>query len=259
MSELGVEGRTLEGPVEETRRVLGRAAEESVPLRAIGGIAVWLRCPSIRSIEPPREFRDIDLVGRRRDVKAVSALLESEGYEPAWRFNRLAGGERLLFHDRRDRRKVDVFLDRLEMCHTLTFRDRVDLEPETLPLADLLLSKLQIVRLTDRDVRDVMALLADHDLSEGGADPERLDLGRLGEVCGDDWGWWRTVTGSLETLVGRWTDAPAAAGPDPAVASGRAGELVAFLHQAPKGRRWKLRAVVGERMRWYREPEELRD
>ncbi len=246
---------TLEDPVAEMRRVLGVAEAAGVPLRAVGGIAVWMRCPSLRTADPPREFHDLDLMGTSRAARETARLLADQGYEPHERFNKLNGGRRLLFFDARDGRRVDVFLDRLEMCHTLDVRDRLELEPETLPLADLLLTKLQIVRLTDRDAADVAALLADHDLSDGGGG---IEQGRILAVCSGDWGWWRTVTRNLSGLIESWERAGPRPGPDPAAAAARAAALLGELEACPKSLRWKLRAQVGERVPWYQEPEEIR-
>jgi hypothetical protein len=49
-------------------------------------------------------------------------------------------------------------------AHTIDLRDRFELDDATLPLADLLLTKLQIVQLNEKDVLDILALLADHEL-----------------------------------------------------------------------------------------------
>lgn len=244
----------LADPVEEARRLLDRAVAEGLRLRVIGGIAVWMRAPSVRLADPPRVFHDLDLAAPKRSSREVAALLAVEGYEPHRRFNTLAG-HRLLFFDEPNGRRVDVFLDRLEMCHTLEFADRLAREPETLPLADLLLSKLQIVKLTDRDVVDLAAVLADHPLA---GDGDGIELDRVVAVCADDWGWWRTVTGNLRFLASAWSTASTGPGPDLAAARARAEELLRSLAKAPKSLRWKLRARVGERVRWYREPEEVR-
>ena len=164
----------LPNPVEEAGRLIDRASSLGLALRAVGGVAVWMRAPSIREADPPRVFHDIDLVAWKRASRELASLLEAEGYEPHRRFNTLAG-DRLLFFDEPNERRIDVFLDRLEMCHTLDFADRLTQDPGTLTLADLLLSKLQIVRLTDRDVADVAALLADHAIIDDGSGIELGD------------------------------------------------------------------------------------
>lgn len=244
----------LPDPVGEARRLLARAGAEGLPLRAVGGIAVWLRAPSIRQTDPPRVFHDIDLAGLKRTSRGLASFLEREGYEPHRRFNTLAGN-RLLFFDEPNLRRVDVFLDRLEMCHTLEFADRLERDPDTLTLSDLLLTKLQIVNLTKRDVLDLAALFADHPIS---VDDAGIGLERIVTVCASDWGWWRTVTGNLRFLESVWATPGSKPGPDRTAAHERAAALRRALDEAPKSLRWKIRARVGERVTWHQEPEEIR-
>jgi len=148
------------------------------------------------------------------------------------------------------------------MCHELPFRDRLGSAawPWTLPPADLLLSKLQIVEGTDRDAQDVLALLADHELVESAGDG--IELPRLRGMCGTDWGWWRTVDGNLARLIASWIE-PTTAGESAPVgarsrAVGRARALRTELAASPKSIRWRARAAVGTRLRWYDLPEEVR-
>jgi hypothetical protein len=247
----------LEDPVAETRRILDVAAAEGVLLRAIGGVGVALRAPVVARMRPARTYHDIDLVARP-PRGPVERLLVYAGYEPAHRFNTLNGSERLLFYDPSGRR-IDVFLDVLRMCHVLPFANRLAIDPLTLTLADLLLSKLQIVELTDRDVVDITALLADHPITD---DDGGIGLRRIEDVCTTDWGWWRTVDGNLRRLIERWREADAAWSDEEAfivgTATARAGGLRQRLLTAPKPIAWRLRASIGERVRWYDEPEEVR-
>ena len=244
-------------PVEETRRILGAADDAGVVLRAIGGIAVALQAPSIGILSPTRTYHDVDLVGRAPRAP-IERLLTDLGYIASKRFNTLNGSERLLFHDASGRR-IDIFLDVLRMCHQLPFGDRLAVTSWTLPPADLLLSKLQIVELTDRDVDDIAALLVDHELTDGDAG---ISLERIEAVCGADWGWWKTVDGNLGRLIERWgaeTDRSSSEGSLVLrTALARAGSLRARLATISTTVSWRLRALVGDRMRWYEEPEEIR-
>ena len=250
----------LADPVEEARRIIEASRQAGVTLRVIGGVGVALVAPTIGRLEPPRTYHDIDLVAPA-GAAAITRVMTALRYEPAREFNTLNGSERLLFHDAGGRR-VDVFIDTLRMCHELPFRDRLRSPawPWTLPPADLLLSKLQIVEGTDRDAQDVLALLTDHELVETGG--EGIELPRLHQVCGRDWGWWRTVDGNLARLIARWIE-PTAAGESAPVgarsrALGRARALRAALAESPKSIGWRARAAVGSRIRWYDQPEEVR-
>jgi hypothetical protein len=245
-------------PVAEARRIIETAHRTGLAIRAVGGVGVALIAPTIGRLQPRRTYSDIDLVAPA-GTPAITRLMTGLGYEPAREFNTLNGSERLLFLDA-DGRHIDVFIDTLRMCHELPFRDRLAGWPWTLSPADLLLSKLQIVELTDRDAQDILALLADHELAE--SDLDGIGLSRIRAVCGGDWGWWRTVDDNLAALSTRWAGASEAVDADlvGAVASAREGAMTlrAALAACPKSMAWRIRAVVGPRVRWYELPEEVR-
>ena len=247
----------LSDPVDETRRILGRAEASGVPLRAIGGVGVALRAPSVRRVRPARAYDDIDLAGATPGGR-IEALFAELGYHPSPRSGSSTGTDRLRFHDPSGRR-VDVYLDLLRMCHDLTFRERLTVDQATLTLADLLLSKLQIVELTDRDAQDIAALLSDHELTD---DDAAIGLRRIAAVCANDWGWWKTVDDNLRRLIERWQVRAATTSIDESQILGtaitRAAALRDRLAATPKSTAWRLRAVVGDRVRWYEEPDERR-
>jgi len=135
------------------------------------------------------------------------------------------------------------------MCHTLDFRRRLTLDAQTLPVADLLLSKLQIIEMTERDVLDTLAILRDQPMQL--SDDVGISLQRLTEVCGGDWGWWRTSRATLEKLSARSDD-------DPLECRDQILRLREFLRDAPKSPRWRARAIIGEHKRRYDLPEEVR-
>jgi hypothetical protein len=154
-------------------------------------------------------------------------------------------------------RPIDVMVDRLVMCHTLDLRPSLKNSSFTLDPADLLLSKLQVVELNGKDVHDITHLLAGVGIDADGDAPS-ISTARLGEVFSADWGWWRTCTGSLEKLPALVKDNPAVvpegAPHDPLE---QAARLLEFAHAVPKGPKWKLRARVGDRVKWYELPEEV--
>jgi hypothetical protein len=229
------------------RSVAEEAAAAGVALRLIGGVAVWVRCPSARTAPLARSYGDIDLVGRARDRKAIVAFLEARGFEPDRMFNALHGASRLNFHHPERDLPVDVLLDRFEMAHALDLRDRLDAESLTLPLADLLLTKLQVVSINAKDLRDSCALLLDHE----------IDMARILDVTRADWGFEHTIHRTLATLTERIGDFELDVGAAERIVA-RAQAIGAALDAAPKSAKWKLRARVGERARWYEEPEEAR-
>jgi len=260
--------RTLEDPLAEALRIVAAADQEGILLRLMGGMAVRAHAPEwthrTRRVEV-----DIDFATRSRDRKAAFALLEREGYTPDKRHNALFGQHQGYFMDEARRRPVDILVDKLEMCHRIEFADRLPLSRPTLPVADLLLSKLQVVKINRKDVLDALVLLAEHPLrqDDGAADETQgegaISLPRILSFTSSDWGWWRTVTGNLKVLQDfldhEFTDADLDVGPRPVRYQIR--EQVAALRDsiesAPKSTRWKLRSRIGERQQWYVLPEEV--
>jgi hypothetical protein len=245
----------LPNPQEEAHRIVREAAQHNLTLRLLGGAAIGLHSPSAGHRALAREYLDLDFVLRERRGDQAEALMSGLGYAPDKAFNLYNGDRRLLFHDTGTNRQVDVFVGEFHMCHTIPLGDRLELEPITLPLAELLLTKLQIVQMNEKDVRDVCALLLDHPL--GDQDAEMLNQRRIASLCAEDWGLWRTVGKSLEAVgeVSRGFDMGEEFAQQLQV---KLATLREALEAAPKSTRWKMRARVGERVPWYEIPEEVR-
>jgi hypothetical protein len=240
--------------VAEAVRLLELAHDAGVPLRLLGGVAIRLRAASGLPETFARSYADLDFVAAKGRSGPTQQFFRAAGYEPQVAFNALNGRERLLFFDDHNERQVDVFVGAFAMSHKIPFGNRLELEPRTLPLAELLLTKLQIAELNEKDVRDGLALLHGHGVSEG--DGDTINAVRIAELCAGDWGLWRTITGNVaicRDYVERYELS------DGEKARLRAGidELLERIEQEPKSRAWKLRARIGERKRWYDVPEEV--
>jgi hypothetical protein len=240
--------------LQEGRRLIDLATERAIVLRLLGGLAIGFLSPEL----PPRTRagQDLDFGSTSGGRRALSDLLAEQGYQPDKNFNALYGNKQLYFANPDTGLAVDVLIDKVSMCHTLDFADRLARLPYTLDPMDLLLSKLQIVELNEKDADDCLRLLVTFPLAESD-DPQAMDVRVFREIVGDDWGWWKTVTLNLERIRG-----VLAAGERPAIAGGRldaSAQLDALeraAEDAPKSRRWRMRSRVGERKRWYEIPEE---
>lgn len=214
---------------DEAARIAEAAVHGGVALRVTGGVGVALRCPSAATPALKRAYADIDCVGRGRQRKEVAALLTSLGYQPDEAFNALHGHTRLFFWDSANDRQLDVFLDRVEMCHTIDLTDRLDLHPQTLSLADLLLMKLQVVETNHKDLIDTVALLTDHDLA---GDETGINIDYIANLASNNWGLWRTTTMVAERAdqFAQTLDDFEQAG----VVHGRAAEFLRHLDVVPR-------------------------
>src|SRR5580693_9015259 len=250
----GLGGNTASDPLPEAIGLVRGAAEAGYQLKILGGLGVRVLCPDF----PPRlrAGQDIDLACMGKNRRKVADYLESAGCEPDKRFNNL-NGDRQMYFTAPSGRPVDVMVDRLSMCHTLDFKSSFGSASMTLDPADLLLSKLQIVELNAKDAHDIFHLLSGLRVGRYSAPPS-IDPDRFGSVLSGDWGWWRTVTGSLNKLPGLLSEQPDLAPPDPTYdALTQAKQLLEVAEAAPKGLKWKTRARVGDRVRWYELPEEV--
>jgi hypothetical protein len=245
-------GIPLGDPVSESRRLVAAATDAGITARVLGGVAVCLQTPSDGPLRA-RTCADIDLATPRGGRRKVADLLKSAGYVEDEMFNTVHGARRLLFYDTINNRKLDVFVGEFSMCHVIPLADRLDREPITVPLAELLLTKLQIVELNERDQRDIYNLVLHHPLTDG--DATGIEANYIADLCAKDWGLWRTSKATIERCL-----ANLAGYALPADSSRLIEDRLATLWQrieaAPKTTKWRLRSRVGDRVRWYDEPEE---
>jgi hypothetical protein len=243
----------LPSVVEEGERLLDLAGRDGMTLSLLGGLAVRLHAPEV----PPsldREYKDIDFAVPKGRSGDADKLLRSSGYEPEVVFNAMNGKERMLFHDVGHGRQVDVFVGSFRMCHEIPFGNRLKPGERTVPLAELLLTKLQIIELNEKDVRDTVLLFHGHEIADH--DDDAVNGKRIAELCGSDWGLWRTITANLARARDHLGDY-ALPDADRERIGARFNEVLERIEQEPKSRGWKLRAKIGERKRWYDLPEEV--
>jgi hypothetical protein len=245
------DGQPLPDPVTEGRRIAEAAAERDLPLRLLGGVAVALLCPSSRRPPLARKYLDVDLATTASAREAVVKLMESLGYRGDREFNMLHGHRRLYFWDEENQRQADVFVNEANLCHRIDLKDRLEVAPLTLSLADLTVLKLQVVETNEKDYLDICAIFADHDLSNGG---DGVDVAYIAGLAASDWGLWRTMGMVAERSEEFARGLPGFERGE--LAAERVGRLREALDTVPKKRGWKLRARIGDRKRWYELPEE---
>jgi hypothetical protein len=245
-----VSAAPLEDVIAEASRILDAAAD--VPLRLLGGAAIAISADGELLLR--REYNDIDFITASGRGPAVVRAFDELGYTGDQRFNGLNGHRRLLFVDTANERRVDVFVAKFQMCHAIPLAKRLTLSARTIPLADLLLTKLQIFALNEKDQRDIVNLLHGHALTDSDADG--INAAYVAKLLGADWGLWRTSTLNIDRVRGglaRYGLAPA----HEEVVRTRLDDLRSRIDEEPKSTKWKVRARVGDRVKWYEEPEEV--
>lgn len=247
---MATESTTAQDIIEEARRLTDGARQAGVRLKLTGGLGVYFHSPSAAQAPLRREYRDVDLVGLSAHRQGITRLLEGFGYTPDVPFNTLQGHRRLRFWDTRREREIDVFLDQVRMCHTIDLRTRLAKAEPSLPPADLLLTKMQIVEMNEKDLLDILALLTDHDVSDD--DGEAINSVYISSLAAQDWGLYRTLQLNRPRILDglarvRLPDEPV---------RGRLDALWQAIEAHPKPVTWRVRARIGDRVRWYDLPEE---
>jgi len=238
---------------EETKRILDLAAERKITLRLVGGLAIRFHCPSAENGPLTRRYVDVDLVGHAKQSKQIKALFLDLGYTPRERFNAMHGDTRLIFNDLEHQRRVDIFLDVFKMCHQFNFKDRLEIEPYTLSLADLVATKLQVVQMTEREYKDLICLLMDHDVGTKDLS-ETINGMHLAKLASDDWGIYMTFKQTIHSLLSA-LEGYGLSTEQQQLVKDRAQLILTMIEGAPKSMGWKLRARVGEKVPWYELPE----
>jgi len=197
---MGTHGEIRPDFFEERTRILEALEDEEnrhIILRLIGALAFRTHCPKFGQWQEAlgRAFTDIDFASYRRFFPDIQRLLTGLGYNEDKMVSRLFGESRMLFHDPFNGRHIDIFFDELHFSHTVPLAGRLEADSPTLPLAELLLEKMQIVQINEKDVIDTIMLLLEHPLGEG--DQETINLPLVSQLCAADWGLWRTTTMNL--------------------------------------------------------------
>jgi hypothetical protein len=242
----------------EVARIVEAAEAKGVTVRVMGSIGVALHCHDAAAILPSfeRTYADIDLAGYRRDARALADVLTGLGYRDDREVFVASEGARSVFDDPARRIHLDVFYDRLEFCHVIPLAGRLEADRPTIPIAELLLSKLQIVRINEKDVIDTVLLLLDHPLGTG--DHDTIDVDRIARLCAEDWGLWRTLTQNLDKVRALTGTYPQLDDAGRARVLEAATALKARIDAEPKPMAWRMRDRVGDRRQWWTEVDELR-
>jgi hypothetical protein len=239
-------------PVEESKKIVKAAEDEGAVLRLMGGLAIRIHCHGPHSAHL-RNYQDIDLFGLAKDQKKLFSVFKKLGYLPNTKFNALYGRTRREFIGPEDHKNVDLFLDKFSMQHVLDFRERLQLDDLTVPVTDLLLTKLQNVKLTEKDERDIVAIVEDHEIGRSD-EKEIINIDYVARLCARDWGLYKTIIDNIGRIA-RFQESDRAIALEKEKLVGKLEVIQEAIKTAPKKFRWKLRSILGERLRWYNEVE----
>ncbi len=240
----------------EMRRVIAAGRQRDIQIRALGGLAVQLHNRSGHRLFL-REYADLDFFIAKKQRREFEAFMSQLGYRPDKRFNILNGETRQIYLHESSGLKADVFVGRFEMCHKIPLKKRFKAHPLTLPLAELLLSKTQIVELNRKDALDIISILLNNEIGAGDDDTINLDV--IVRLCRADWGLYKTTSLNLERVRRMLQEEPIGLSVEERdLVVERVNAVLRAFEEMPKPLAWQVRNKVGERMKWYMDVEEVR-
>jgi len=242
---------------DEAVRIVNKAAEQGLTLRLLGSLAFHIHCPQYEALQKElgRAYTDIDYASYKTQASKIGKFLSSLGYLEDLDVNVLFAGERLIYNHPSNGLHIDIFFDKLNFCHEISWLERLEVDSPTLPLAEMLLEKMQIVKINEKDIIDTLMLLLEHPL--GNDDHETIHIGRISNLCAHDWGMWRTVTMNLEKVTQLGQDYKQLTDEERQHLSSQVQLALTRINAEPKTLAWKMRAKIGDRIKWYQEVDDV--
>jgi hypothetical protein len=241
----------------ELERVIQASDNAGLLLRVIGSLAFQIHCPRFGYLQAAmgRAYTDIDFAAYRKQTREIKSLMAGLGYVENKEVAILSEGNRSIFENASNGLHVDVFFDKLDFCHVISWDGRLEVDSPTIPLSEMVLEKMQIVRINEKDVIDTIMLLLEHPL--GDSDLETINIGRISELCAKDWGLWRTTTMNLDKVSALATSYEQLSEEQKAQVVAQVKLAQDRIVAEPKSMAWRLRSRVGDRVKWYKDVDEV--
>ena len=241
----------------ELKRILEASDNAGILLRVIGSLAFQMHCPKYGYLQEAmgRAYTDIDFGAYKKQTKQIQALMAGLGYMDNREVFIASEGDRAIFDKPDTGLHVDVFYEKLDFCHEIFWKDRLEVDFPTIPLAELLLEKMQIVQINEKDVIDTIMLLLEHPL--GNVDKETINIKWVAELCAKEWGLWRTTTMNLDKVKQLAQHYPQLDDTQKSHVTAQVDKVLARLNDEPKPLAWRIRDRVGDRVKWYKDVDEV--
>jgi hypothetical protein len=241
----------------ELKRILAASQDAGVTLRVIGSLAFQMHCAKYGYLQAAmgRAYTDIDFAGYRNQTREVQELMKSLGYAEIREVFIMSEGDRSIFNHQDSTLHVDVFYDKLDFSHVISWNNRLEVDDPTIPLSELFLEKMQIFQINEKDIIDTIMLLLEHPFGDN--DDEVINIDRIAQLLASDWGLWRTTTmnmNKVKQLAGGYSQLN---DKEKAYVVAQIADALARIEDQPKSTGWRLRARVGDRVKWYKEVDEV--
>jgi hypothetical protein len=241
----------------ELKRILKASDNAGIILRVIGSLAFQIHCQKFGYLQAAmgRAYTDIDFAAYQKQTKEIQAMMAGLGYQENREVFIVSEGDRAIFERPELGLHVDVFYEKLDFSHVIHWKDRLEIDRPSIPLAEMLLEKMQIVQINEKDVIDTIMLLLEHPL--GDIDNETINIKLIAEICSNDWGLWRTTTRNLEKVRRLAQGYEQLNREEKGLIDAQVKEALKRMDQEPKSFAWRLRARVGDRVKWYKDVDEV--
>ena len=241
----------------ELKRVLNASNEAGIIMRVIGSLAFQIHCPKYGYLQAAmgRAYTDIDFAAYSRQTKEIQVLMAGLGYRENREIFIVSSGERAIFEQPDMGIHIDVFYEKLSFSHVISWSNRLEVDNPSIPLAEMLLEKMQIVMINEKDVIDTIMLLLEHPL--GNKDSETINIKRVAELCASDWGLWRTTTMNLDKVRQLAQGYAQLTAEQKEKVASQVKSALEQMEREPKTLAWRLRARVGDRVKWYKDVDEV--
>lgn len=241
----------------ELKAILKASDESGILLRVIGSLAFQMHCPQFGYLQAAmgRAYTDIDFGAYSRQARQISALMTGMGYVENREVYIGSEGERAIFDKPGTGLHVDIFYEKLDFCHAIYWKDRLEIDSPTIPLTELLLEKMQIVQINEKDIIDTIMLLLEH--PPGDTDKETINIKLAAQLCANDWGLWRTTTMNLDKVKQLAHHYTQLTPEQKSRVESQVDTILSRLNAEPKPLAWRLRDRVGDRVKWYKDVDEV--
>lgn len=241
----------------ELRTILKASEDAGILMRVIGSLAFQMHCPEFGYLQAAmgRAYTDIDFGAYSRQNKQITEMMTKMGYVENREVFIASEGERAIFDKPGTGLHVDVFYEKLDFCHAIYWKDRLEVDAPTIPLTELLLEKMQIVQINEKDIIDTIMLLLEHPL--GDIDEETINIKLAAELCAKDWGLWRTTTMNLDKVKQLAHHYTQLTDKQKSKVEEQVDVILKRMNDEPKPLPWRIRDRVGDRVKWYKDVDEV--
>lgn len=241
--------------VDEGLRLVKDAEKHGIQLRILGSVAYRIQCPNNLNLfdDMNRVLTDVDFAAAKKQNQKIREFLIGEGYVADEGVYVASEGARHIYLHPQTNLNLDVFADELYFCHRIPFKGRLNIDSPTICTTDLLLEKMQIVEINLKDFKDTLVLMLEHPLGKPSDSNKHIDVGYIVDMMSKDWGFYYTFTTNLKRVPDYISEFPSITNEQGETIRSRIGSLLKTIEEVPKSMKWKIRAKIGTRRRWYQE------